>query len=256
MKKILMGLVGLVLVAVIGVVAFLYFNLNGLIKQGIEEFAPRYTKTDVSLGSASVSIFSGEGGLSDLVIGNPQGYKSAEAFSLGDINVAVDTASITTDTIIIKSLDIVAPAVTYEPGGKAGSNLQQLVKNLQQSSKSSPGKQEAGESTGGEKKVIIDRLTIRDGKVAVVTPLSKEPLTADLPKIELTDVGRKQGGTSSAEVLKQVIEKVTASASKVAQVSLDDLKDKAGEMAKEKAGEAVGGLQEKAGEKLKGLFGN
>lgn len=256
MKKILMGLVGLVLVAVIGVVAFLYFNLNGLIKQGVEEFAPRYTKTAVSLGSANVSIFSGEGGLSNLVIGNPQGYKSAQAFSLADVNVAVDTASVTTDTIIIKSVDIVAPAITYEPGGKAGSNLQQLVRNLQQSTKASSGGQQAGEGSGGEKKVIIDRLIIREGKVSVVTPLSKEPLSADLPKIELSDIGRKQGGASSSDVLKQVIEKVTASASKVANVSLDDLKGKAKAMATEKAQEAVGGLKEKAGDKLKGLFGN
>lgn len=256
MKKALLGLVGLVLVVIVGGVAYLYFNLNNLIEQGIEEFAPQYTKTSVSLGGANVSIFSGEGALSNLVIGNPQGYKSAEAFRLGTVNVAVDTASLTTGTIVIKSLDVVAPAVTYEPGGKAGSNLQQLVRNLQQSTKSSGGKQTAGDGSGGETKVIIDRLTIRDGKVAIATPLSKESLSADLPKIEMTGIGREKGGVNSADVLKQVVEKVTASASKVAGVSLDELKSKAGELARGKAEEAVGGLKEKAGDKLKGLFGN
>lgn len=257
MKKILLGLVGLVLVIVVGAVAYLYINLNSLIEQGIEEFAPRYTKTSVSLGGANVSIFSGEGGLSNLVIGNPQGYKSAEAFRLGAVNVAVDTASLTTDTIVIKSLDVVAPAVTYEPGGKAGSNLQQLVRNLQQSTQGSGGEKAAdGGSAGGETKVIIDRLTIRDGKVAIATPLAKDPLSTDLPKIEMTGIGRKQGGVNSAEVLKQVIEKVTASASKVAGVSLDELKSQAGKLATDKAKEAVGGLKDKAGDKLKGLLGN
>ncbi len=257
MKKILLGLVGLVVVIVVGAVAYLYFNLNSLIEQGIEEFAPKYTKTRVSLGGANVSIFSGEGGLSNLVIGNPQGYKSAEAFRLGAINVAVDTASLTTDTIVIKSLDVIAPAVTYEPGGKAGSNLQQLVRNLQQSTKGAGGKKSADEgSAGGETKVIIDRLTIRDGKVAIATPLAKDSLSADLPKIEMTGIGRKQGGVNGAEVLKQVIEKVTASASKVAGISLDELKGKAGKLATDKAKEAVGGLKDKAGDKLKGLFGN
>ena len=257
MKKALLGLVGLILVIVVGAVAYLYVNLNSLIEQGIEEFAPQYTKTSVSLGGANVSIFSGEGGLSDLVIGNPQGYKSAEAFRLGAVNVAVDTGSLTTDTIVIKSLDVVAPAITYEPGGKAGSNLQQLVRNLQQSTKASGGGKKAADdgSAGAETKVIIDRLTIRNGKVAVATPLAKDPLSADLPKIEMNGIGREQGGVDSAEVLKQVIEKVTASASKVAGVSLDELKSKAGELATDKAKEAVGGLKDKAGDKLKGLFG-
>ena len=257
MKKVLIGLVGLVLVLVVGVVVYLYVNLNTLIERGIEEFAPRYTQTSVSLGGANVSIFSGEGGLSDLVIGNPQGYKGAEAFRLGAVNVAVDTASLTTDTIVIKSVDIIAPAVTYEPGGKAGSNLQQLVRNLQQSTQGSGAKQAStDESSGGETKVIIDRLTIRDGKVAVATPLAKESLSVDLPKIEMTGIGRGQGGVNSADVLKQVIEKVTASASEVAGVSLDELKNKAGEIATDKAKEAVGGLKDQAGDKLKGLFGN
>ena len=257
MKKALLGLVALVLVIVVGAVVYLYVNLNSLIEHGIEEFAPRYTKTSVSLGGANVSIFSGEGGLSNLVIGNPQGYKSAEAFRLGSVSVAVDTGSLTTDTIVIKSLDVIAPTVTYEPGGKAGSNLQQLVRNLQQSTRGAGGKKAADDgSAGGETKVIIDRLTIRDGKVMVTTPLAKTPLSANLPKIEMTGIGRKQGGVDGADVLKQVIEKVTASASRVAGVSLDELKSKAGELATDKAKSAVGDLKDKAGDKLKGLFGN
>ncbi len=261
MKKLLLGLVAAVLILVVGGIGYLYVNLNSLIEAGIEEYAPQYTKTDVTLGGANVSIFSGEGGLSDLVIGNPEGYKSAEAFRLGAIDVAVNTDSVTSDVIEIKSLAIQGPAITYEPGGKAGSNLQQLVKNLEQTTAGTSGGQSGGpsdgnKSGGSEKKVIIDRLTITDGRVAVVTPLSDKPLEATLPTIEITGIGRDKGGSTGAQVMKQVIDRINQAASKVAGVSLDDLKKQAEAKAKEKVQEKVDELTGGAGEKLKGLFGN
>ena len=264
MKKIFIGLVAAVLILVVGGVGYLYVNLNSLIEAGIEEYAPQYTKTAVTLGGADVSIFSGEGGLSDLVIGNPDGYKSSEAFRLGAIDVAVNTDSLTSDVIEIKSLTIQGPAITYEPGGKAGSNLQQLVKNLEQTTASTSGGQTGGQASdtndggdagSGEKKVIIDRLTITDGRVAVVTPLSDKPLEATLPAIEITGIGRDKGGSTGAQVMKQVIDRINQAASKVAGVSLDDLKKQAEAKAKEKVQEKVDELTGGAGEKLKGLFG-
>ena len=261
MKKLLIGLVAAVLILVVGGVGYLYVNLNSLIEAGIEEYAPQYTKTSVSLGGANVSIFSGEGGLSDLVIGNPEGYKSAEAFRLGAIDVAVNTDTVTSDIIEIKSLAIQGPAITYEPGGKAGSNLQQLVKNLEQTTaKASGGKSgdagDTGSAGGKEKKLIIDRLTITDGRVVVVTPLSDKPLEAKLPAITITDIGRDKGGSTGAQVMKLVIDRVNQAANKVAGVSLDDLKKQAEAKAKEKVQEKVDELTGEAGEKLKGLFGN
>jgi len=263
MKKILLSLTGLVIVTVIGGFLYLYFNLNSLIKEGVEEYAPQYTKTDVTLGGASVSFLSGEGGLSNLAIGNPKGYKSAEALSLGELGVAIDIDTVTDDVIVIHSIDVVAPAISYEYGGNAGSNLQQLVKNIQSSAKSAKdsGKTPAKE-TGKEKKVIIDRLTIRDGRVSILTPLSDEALLADLPTIEMTQIGRKTGGEHVSEVVKQVMKRVTNAASKVANVSLDDLKANMKGKIKDKVQDAINdkvpaNLQEQlGGDKLKGLFGN
>lgn len=261
MKKLLISLLGLVVMIAVGAIGYLYLNLNSLIKQGVEEFAPQYTQTEVSLGGASVSVFSGEGGLSDLVIGNPTGFKSKEAFRLGSMDVAIDTGTITSDTVVIKSLIISGPTINFETGGKAGSNLQQLVKNIQGSAKTagSNAKTDQDAPSGdpkAEKKVIIDRLLIRDGRVAVSTPLTSEAINAELPAIELNGIGRKKGGETAGEVFKLVMEKVTASASSVAGVSVDELKKKARAEAKAKVDEKVGELKGKAADKLKGLFGN
>ena len=267
MKKVLLGLFGLIAVVLIGGFLYVYLNLNGLIKGAVEEYAPRYTQTDVSLGSVNLSL-SGEGALSNLLIGNPQGYKGNESLSLGKLDVALDPKSLTKDVIVIHKLEIVAPGITYEPGGKAGSNLQQLVKNIQDSTQSAGGQAQQSPSTGGEssqgKKVIIDRLVISDGKVSVVTPLSPQPLSASLPTIEFADIGRDKGGEYIPVVIKQVLKKVTESAQKVANVSLDDLKAQLKGKVDAKVNEAVGklpgGVQEQlgdgVGDKLKNLFGN
>jgi len=127
MKKLL----GLVVIVALGAFLYLYMNLNSLIKQGVEEYAPQYTQTNVTLGGASILFLSGSGSLSNLVVANPKGYKAAEALSLGALDIKLDIETINSDVIVINSIDIVAPEITYEPGGKAGSNLQQLAKNVQ-----------------------------------------------------------------------------------------------------------------------------
>jgi len=265
MKKALLGILGLVLVVLVGGFLYVYLNLNGLIKGAVEEFAPRYTQTEVSLGGVSVSL-SGEGGLSDLVIGNPQGYKGERALSLGALDVALEPESLTSDVIVIHKLEIVAPAITYEPGGSAGSNLQQLVKNIQDSTQSAGGGSSSdGEAAGEAKKVIIDSLVIRDGEVSVITPLSEQPLSVGLPTIEFSDIGRDKGGEYIPVVVKQVMKKVTDATAKVANVSLDDLKAQLKGKVTDEVKKAIGDgvppqLQDQVGdgvgEKLKGLFGN
>ncbi len=259
MKKVVLGSLSLVVFIAVGVFAYLYLNLNSLIKEGVETFAPQYTKTDVSLDSAGVSLFSGAGGLYGLTIGNPSGYKAPKSFHLDSIDLALDKDSLLSDTIIIQSIEVVAPQITYEAGGKAGSNLQQLVKNIQASTASSGGTGKEATGDEPEKKLIIDRLVIREGKLQVMTPLSDKPLEADLPTIEMKDIGRDKGGASSAEVFKMVMEKITGAATNVANISVDKLKG----MATQKVEEAVSGLKDKVqldgkagevGDKLKGLF--
>lgn len=260
MKKVLMGLVVVVLLVAAGGY-WLFANLDGLIKDAVEEYAPQYTQTDVSLGGVSVSL-SGEGGLNDLVIGNPKGYKGDQAMSLGELDIALEPKSLTEDVLVIHNLEIVAPAITYEPGGDAGSNLQKLVQNIQKSAGSAGGSAAGGEEgKSKDKKVIIDRLVIRDGNVSVVTPLSEDPLSVGLPTIEFADIGRDKGGEYIPVVIKKIMKKVTDSASKVANVSLDDLKgqlkgklqDKLKGGLGDKLPEGVGGGD--VGKKLQGLFG-
>jgi uncharacterized protein involved in outer membrane biogenesis len=259
--KAVVGLAGVILVVLVAVVIYLSMNLNTLIVDGVETYGSQATQSRVELEDADLS-FSGEGELSGLLVGNPKGYKAAEAFKLGAIKMALDVDSLTSDVIRIKTIDVVAPDITYEAGGKAGSNLKQLANNVQRFARQQGGGGK-GEAAGDqpEKKMIIDRLTIRDGVINVVTPLSDKPLSSSLPTIELTDIGKEKGGASASEVVQMVMNKVTGAATKVANVSLDDLKNQLGKgvgALKDQAGAQVPtGVGDKAGEvgdKLKSLF--
>ena len=264
MKKLL----GLVVIVALGAFLYLYMNLNSLIKQAVEEYAPQYTQTNVTLGSASILFLSGSGGLSNLVVANPKGYKAAEALSLGALDIKLDIETINSDVIVINSIDIVAPAITYEPGGKAGSNLQQLAKNVQNSTKSSGSKSTDSDSESAkEKKVIIDRLTISNGAVSILTPLTDEPLHAILPTITMTEIGRKTGGQLISEVVKQVMKKISDATSKAANIAINEVKAKFKDAEKARA-KVQDAMQDKVpanfqnqfdgdvNNQPKGLFGN
>ncbi len=255
MKKIIISLAIVSLVLVGGGLLYLSANINGIIVDAVETFGPEVTKTRVALGGSSISVLSGSGELSDLEIGNPKGYKAPNVFTLGSIAVALDVDSLTSDVIVIKSIDIMAPDLTYEPGGKAGSNLKQLVQNIKSASSGSSSKKD--ESEGKEVKVIIDRLTIKDGNVNVVTPLSDQPLSSVLPTIEMKGIGRDKGGATFAEVFEAITKKVSAASSSVANVSLNALKKQLGGGVAEKVQALKGKLPDASGDvgsKIKGLF--
>ena len=79
-----------VLVLIIGGVAILYLSLNRVIRSAVETYGPQATKSEVKLGSVNVSPFSGNASLSNLVVGNPQGFKTPSAYKLGGMRVALE----------------------------------------------------------------------------------------------------------------------------------------------------------------------
>ena len=82
MKKII--LVILVIVALIAIAAGIVASQSGtIIRHAVEEFGPEITGTKVVLSDVNVSILSGSASIKNLVIGNPQGFKSDSAVKVG-----------------------------------------------------------------------------------------------------------------------------------------------------------------------------
>lgn len=231
--KIIIKILGVLLIVVVIVVAGSLYYLDSGIKKVVETFGPDYTLTRVELADVSLSPFSGKGSLSGLAVGNPQGFSGANAFYLGEISIVVDTQTINADPVIIPSVRISAPRITFEQG-KKGSNLQHLLKNIEQSTgakNTSASSKEASESEG--KKVIIKDLQVTGGRVSYINALlGSQAIELDLPDIQMTGIGEKSNGASGAEVVEQLIAAINKSASSA--VSQVEVLKGAGKQFKEK----------------------
>jgi uncharacterized protein involved in outer membrane biogenesis len=253
MKKIIVRTVmGVVILAILVFVAIGFF-MDGAIKKGVETVGPRLTKTDVKLGEASLSLLSGSGRLTGLVVGNPEGYKTASAISVGQASLAVSPGSLFSDKIVVKSINVQAPEVTFETDLK-GNNLSKLLANLQETT--GGGAKEpapAKEDKTASKKLQVNEFVIAGGKVNVsVTALGGTSATVPLPEIRLADLGTGPEGITVAELSQRVLRIVLEKAAEAAASSVTDLSkqipnltkdlDKAAAGATEKVTKGLGDL--------------
>src|SRR4051812_7617409 len=179
MKKIIVRIfIGLLVLALLAVLA-VHFFLDSAIKRGVETIGPKLTKVEVKLASVSLSLLSGAGKIKGLVIGNPAGFKSPSAIQVGTASLALQPNSLLSDKIIIKSINVQAPEVTFESDLKSV-NLKKILANLEESTGGGSAKEPSkpkgnGETTPKEqKKLQVDQFIISGGKVHVsITPLGQ-----------------------------------------------------------------------------------
>ena len=251
--KTLLKIIGLLMLVVAILVGVGVFYLDSGIKKAVETFGPQYTQTDVRLGRASLSPWSGKGSLHNLIVANPDGFQTANAFSLGEIAIDVDTTSITSDPVVINSLRIIAPEITYEQS-KTGTNLQRLQKNVEQSIGSGTTSADAGaEEAGAGTKLIIKELLISGGQIHYSNPLlGGKTIDVPLPEIRLSGIGEKSNGASGAEVVEQLMAAINKNA--VSAVSQSGVIKDVGQQLEQRLKDEKGKLEESLGG-LKGLFG-
>lgn len=272
LKKIAIGVVVL-LVVIAGAAYYLFSNLDSIIKAAIEKYGTAATQAEVKLDSVKLSIASGEGALDGLTVGNPKGFTTPRALNFGSIAVKLDTSSVTGNgPIVIKEIDIEKPQVTYEVTSNGDSNLQTIQRNAMaygSASGGGGGNASAGGGGGGnanaggggqERKLVITDLYIRNGEIGMSHALLKgKTLSAPLPAIHLSNIGKDKGGATPGQVAEQVLSSITATATKVASA---DLQKELGSL-KDVVGSGAGSLKDAAGsggtsgisDQVKGLLG-
>ena len=122
------------------------------------------------------------------------------------------------DVIVVKEVVIAGPEITYEFAGGGGSNFDAIKRNVDAYAKQmgagggGGAPQQSSEAEGG-KKVIIEHLYVRNGKIGVSADfLQGKALNAPLPTIHLKDIGKKSNGATAAEVAEQLIGEISKSA--------------------------------------------
>ena len=198
MKK-WIAIVGALIVAIIVVIVFGLSNLGPIIKKGINTYGPKMTKTEVSVGDVDISLFSVKATLKDFYLGNPQGFSSPEAMKVTSVFVDVDKASLGRDPIIIKTIEVISPDITYERT-KGTNNFKKIVSNVRKASKAEKASKKKSPEEGRGKRLIIENFIIRDGMVHLtMTDLGAKRIEASLPDIHIKDIGKKGGGGASPE---------------------------------------------------------
>jgi uncharacterized protein involved in outer membrane biogenesis len=240
MKKALLAITVVVLVGIAGGAYWLYSSLDSLVASAIRQYGPEITGVSVKLTSVKIKPADGIATLNGLVIGTPKDFKASHALALGEISMALDINSLTKDVIIIKEIQIIKPDVSYEYTSH-GTNLDVIQRNIDNYlSKTLGGKTEPKEKGPG-KKMIIDHLYVKEGKINFSADMLKgKDVPVPLPNLHLTDIGKKSNGATAAEVTKQILGAITQSATRaVSSINVGSL---------------VEGAKESVGGKIKGLF--
>jgi len=255
-RGLIVGFILIVVAAAIGGYIVLT-SLDSIVEAAIEKFGSEITQTKVRLSSVKIQLADGEGALNGLTVGNPKGFETKQAFSLGKIKLVLDPSSLTKDVIVVKELRIEQPKVTYELR-TTGSNLDAIQRNvdayLGSGPKSAqPAKSQPKEASGKEGvKLVIDQLYVTGGEVDVSSiGLQGKMLKTPLPEVHLQGIGRGKGGASPGEVAKIILGSLTRGAgSAVGALNLGAITDSLSENSKA-ATEALKGSEESAKEALK-----
>ena len=260
MKRIIkVGIIAVVVLTLLLAIAGLW--LDSIIKAGIETVGPRITRTAVTLERVRVSLLSGQGRIHGMVIGNPEGFQTENAFKLADTRVRLKIGSVFSDRIVIDELVIDGPEVTYERG-RSGSNIDQIQKNVEAfgsaASQNPPSPQTTKGDESSQRKFQINRLIVKNGRVRLSAAFMEgKAVDVSLPDIELKDIGSGSKGATPKEIVSRVFEAIQTDIGKTVASAGTTLKPEFG-TAQEKAQE-IRGQAEKAAtgaiKNLKGLFG-
>lgn len=250
-KKLLITFVLLVVLAATALFFFGGTALNSGIRKLVVEKGPALTGTEIQLESVSLSALGGSGRISALVIGNPTGFSTEKAMSLGSSELQIAPLSLFGDTIEIKRIAIDAPEIILEQANGT-TNLQQIQKNIEKAigprKPREPSAPEEAESGPG-KKLSIGEFVLSNAKVTIVAFGQNRAVT--LPTIRLTELGTKEGGLPPTEIAKEVMAVVMREVGKQAQqLGMQFLQDPSGSM--EATQQQINSLREQAKGQLKG----
>ena len=220
MKKLLKIIVGIfIFLLVLLVVAGLIIgtHLGQIVKAAMETVGPKVTQTTLTVGSVDVSLIGGSAGVKDLVLGNPEGFKALQSVSVGNAAVSLVPGSVLSQKIVIRSIHVEAPEITFEGNPLGENNLKKIMDNVNsltasvnQASTNAPAATTPSGQAKPAKKLEVDDFVISGAKVhANLTGFVNQEITLPLPDIHFTDLGKDNDGITPADLIQKVLGEIT-----------------------------------------------
>lgn len=191
-KKLLVAAGILVALSIVGV-AVVAVMIDPLVRRGVERSTASSLQVPTRLNAADVK-FSGRAVLSRFEADNARGFSEPRAVAFERLDLELNPRELLGSTVHIDELTVVKPELTLEFTG-AKNNLSALMDNLS-----------SGRKADG-KKFLIRKVRIEGGIVRFRSNLlSGGTRTLTLPAIELENIGTGEGGASTTEILRVLLQ--------------------------------------------------
>jgi hypothetical protein len=243
--KILMWLVIVVVVVLLVAVLTLPMTIGPIVKTAASVGGPKALGVPVSVGDVKLNALAGNLTVSQVKVGNPQGYSDKDAFAVDKVEVGLNMRSLMSDTIVVRKIQIDAPAISFESkDGK--SNFDAMMANTKKASEEEKQKTEKEKKPG--KKVVIEEFSLNNAKVSYASGITLgKSITVPLPSLVIRDIGKKSGGATAADALTEVINGILGGLSQ----AVTGISGAASDLLKGVSG-AADGLLKGAGDATKG----
>jgi uncharacterized protein involved in outer membrane biogenesis len=249
MRKLFLSVVVALVVLIVVAVIVVGFFLGTIVKTGLETVGPKITRVSIKVDAVNLSLLTGSARVKGLVVGNPEGYKTPQAISVGSAAVGVNPFSVLSDKIVVRSVRVEAAEITFE-GGLGGNNLSKIMDNVNAIAKSGgPGSTNATARANNKpgRKIEVDDFLITGAKVHVrLTGMGGKETTLPLPDIHLTNLGKDKDGITATDLTRRVLGAITTATVKA--VATTDISKGAGKAVGEgmnKITTGIGGLFKK-----------
>ncbi len=237
MNKVIIGIVVVLLVAIAGAGVYLLQNLDGIVKDLIEEVGTDVTKTQVKVSGVSIKLTEGSATISGLTIANPPGFSAEPLFSLGSINVVIDTGSLTGPVYVINEINVSGVDLLAEQKGVT-TNVQVLMDGMETTEQAAaPADANAASS---DVLLAIGQINFDDGTMELRSD-QFETQNVALKQLRLNNLGSADNGLTpeqlgaevGAQLMKQVQDAVSAALSQYVRKKAESaIKEKLGDLFK------------------------
>ena len=194
--------VGVLLVAIVVVMIFWGGHV---VKHSVNTIGPQVLGVPVRLEQARFHPLRGYISLSELVVGNPEGFRTESLFEVHHLEVDLAMSTLFSDPLVIQRIFIDSPQITFEMGLR-GTNIGSLIDSLEEEDADEEEEVAVAddEPAAPGRGVVIQEFVLADATIRVsATALRGQSVPITLGTVTLTELGGED--QSVAQIVTQVV---------------------------------------------------
>lgn len=210
MKKLLIVGGGLLVGLVTATMITLYMSLGTIVSGMVETHGSDMLGTAVTVEHVEIKQFEGYLSLQGLAIKNPRGFKAESIFTLAEMTVRLDVATVREELIQVHLLSLIEPKIYYELEFPEGNNLATLGRNIDAYNARTGGDEAApvdeapADTEDGGPRLIIKQFEMLGAQVRSGTNV-QSPVLSKFPDFRIQNIGADSGGATPADVAKYIL---------------------------------------------------